>query len=132
MITAINYGRYHPSEIIGHFVLGSSSQGKLQTQWSAMLKKNGKYIVRWHALQEGTTKLMGILKKHCDYRWILLCQTRFIRNYAYFKFFCSPILNLVLFNLILSSQISMCQNFRYLEVAFQSLIYISIQIMFVM
>ena len=62
MITAINYGSYHPSEIIGHFVLGSSTTGKLQTQWNDMLKKTGKYIVRWHALLEGTTKLMGIPK----------------------------------------------------------------------
>ena len=35
-------------------------------------------------------------------------------------------------NLLLLIQISMCRNFGFLEVAFQSLIYISIQIMFIM
>ena len=36
------------------------------------------------------------------------------------------------YNLLLLSQISMCQNLGFLKVAFQSHIYISIQIMFVM
>ena len=52
------------------------------------------------------------------------------------RFFWSPIFNLVLFNWmyswILLSQISICPNFRFLEVNFQSLIYKSIQILFIM
>ena len=41
-------------------------------------------------------------------------------------------LNAFQLNLLLLSQISMCRNFWYLEVAFQSQIVRSIQIMFVM
>jgi hypothetical protein len=50
------------------------------------------------------------------------------------KFFWSSILKLSAFqlNLLLLSQILMCRNIGYLEVAFQSLIYISIKIIFAM
>ena len=67
------------------------------------------------------------------YSWISSCQTLFIRNFVEIKICLKSRFKLGVFqyNLLLLSQISMCQNLGFLKVAFQSHIYISIQIMFV-
>ena len=64
-----------------------------------------------------------------DYSWTSLCKTRLTRNFGYFEIClksCSKPSSFQL-NLLLLSQISMCRNCGFLEIVFQSLIYISIK-----